>query len=187
MWGGVRDGVPAKDPDKCRHFRLAVWPEAIKATLMATAVHNIEADTRLSECDGAGGVDAVSADDVVRGVNGSWGAKEYDCNSPSPDDVATINLTAGQRARVVIVWPTDPSSPNYLEASSRPSADLDLLLVNAADNNIVDKSTSWDNTYEIVDFVAPASGTYKIRVVRNHCEVSYPPNYLAWAWWVEPL
>jgi serine protease AprX len=47
---------------------LEAWPEAIKAILMATAVHNIEADTRLSECDGAGGVDAASADDVVRGV-----------------------------------------------------------------------------------------------------------------------
>jgi hypothetical protein len=143
-------------------------------------VHNIEADTRLSECDGAGGVDAVYADDVVRGVSGNWGAKEYDCSHPSSDDVATISLTAGQRVRVVIVWATDPSSPNY---SDRPTADLDLLILNSA-NQIIDKSTSWDNTYEIVDFVVPADGTYKIRVVRNHCEVNYPPNYLAWAWWI---
>jgi len=160
---------------------LEAWPEAIKAILMATAIHNIEADTRLSECDGAGAVVADIADDVVRGVNGNWGAKEYDCRSPSPDDVATINLTAGQRVRVVIVWATDPGSPNY---AVRPSADLDLLIVNSA-NQIIDKSVSYDNTYEIVDFVAPASGTYKIRVVRNHCEEDYPPSYLAWVWWGE--
>jgi subtilisin family serine protease len=162
---------------------LEAWPEAIKAILMATAVHNISGDTRLSKCDGAGGVDAVSADDVVRGVNGSWGAKEYDCSNPSPDDVATISLVAGQRVRVVIVWPTDPSFPDDIEFASRPTADLDLLIVNPL-GSIAAQSVSHDNTYEIVDFVVPANGVYKIRVVRNHCEVNYPPNYLAWAWWI---
>jgi subtilisin family serine protease len=165
---------------------LEAWPEAIKAILMATAIHNIEGDTRLSECDGAGGVDAVSADDVVRGVNGNWGAKEYDCSSPSPDDVATMNLVTGQRVRVVIVWATDPGSNSYSGVSSKPSADLDLLIINSAGNNFVAQSVSYDNTYEIVDFQASGSGDYKIRVVRNNCETDYPPGYLAWAWWAEP-
>jgi len=52
---------------------LEAWPEAIKAILMATAIHNIEGDTRLSPCDGAGAVVADIADDVVRRVNGNWG------------------------------------------------------------------------------------------------------------------
>lgn len=112
---------------------LEAWPEAIKAILMATAVHNISGDTRLSKCDGAGGVVADLADDVVRGVNGNWGAMEYDCSSSNQLDVATMNLVTGQRVRIVIVWTTDPNSPNYLPESaphlSRPCADLDLLIV----------------------------------------------------------
>lgn len=162
---------------------LEAWPEAIKAILMATAVHNIEGDTRLSGCDGAGGVVADLADDVVRGVNGHWGAKEYFCNSPSPNDLATMNLVTGQRVRAVIVWATNPVSGNYPD---QPNADLDLLIVDSAGNNIVAQSVSKDNPYEIVDFTASGSGTYVIRVVKNECDSVHPPEYLAWAWWAEP-
>jgi len=126
---------------------------------------------------------------VVRGGSGNWGAKEYDCSSLSPDDVATMNLVTGQRVRVAIVWATDPSSPNYRtypDYNSLPSADLDLLIISSAGNNVVAQSVSYDNTYEIVDFQASGSGAYKIRVARNNCETDYPPGYLAWAWWAEP-
>lgn len=84
---------------------------------------------------------------------------------------------------MVIVWVTDPDFDSY---DKLPTADLDLLIVDSAGNNGVAQSVSYDNTYEIVDFQASGSGTYKVRVVRNRCEASYPPKYLAWAWWVEP-
>jgi hypothetical protein len=154
---------------------------------MATAIHNIEGDSRLSECDGAGGVVADLADNIMQGINGGWGVTEYNCNSPSQMDLATLNLATGPRIRVAIVWAADPDSPNYLPESpdkSRPSADLDLLIVGPS--GVVAYSVSEDNTYEIVDFQAIGSGAYTIRVLRNECESAYPPNYLAWAWWIEP-
>lgn len=82
-------------------------------------------------------------------------------------------------------WPTDPSFPDDIALIGRPTADLDLVIVNTA-GSIVAQSVSDDNTYEIVDFVASGSGVYKIRVVRVGCEVNSPPNFLAWAWWAEP-
>src|SRR5262249_53751265 len=66
---------------------LSVWPEALKAILMATAVHNIEGDDRLSDVDGAGGIDAKGAADVARSISGKWGARGYTCNEPSSLDV----------------------------------------------------------------------------------------------------
>jgi hypothetical protein len=150
---------------------------------MATAIHNIEGDTRLSECDGAGGVVADFADDVVRGVNGNWGAIEYDCNTPNQLDLTTLNLATGPRVRVVIVWAANPDTGSE-KYPNEPNADLDLLIVGPS--GVVAYSVSEDNTYEIVDFNATGSGSYTIRVMRSGCEVNYPPGYLAWAWWVEP-
>ncbi len=40
---------------------LKTSPEAVKAIIMASAVHNIEGDSRLSDKDGAGGIDISSA------------------------------------------------------------------------------------------------------------------------------
>lgn len=159
-----------------RNPELATWPEAVKAILMATAVHNIEGAARLSEFDGAGGLVAHYADDVARGRNGSWGAQDYTCATPSTLNATTMNLTAGKRTRVVIVWDNDPAYSGY---ASRPGADLDLAIVNAA-GTVVASSTMFDNTYEIVDFTPSASGNYTLRVSRFRC--NYNPRYLGWAW-----
>ncbi len=48
--------------------------------------------------------------------------------------------------------------------------------------NVVAGSYSWDNTYEIVDFVAPTTGTYRLRVTKYRC--NYTPKWLGWAWHV---
>ena len=63
------------------------------------------------------------------------------------------------------------------------SADYDLVILNPSGTKVA-QSTSWDNTYEIVDFNPAVSGTYTIRVVRDRCDVS--PRTLAYAWWRTP-
>ena len=159
-----------------RNSSLASWPEAVKAILMASATHNIEGATRLSEYDGAGGLVADYADDIARGYNGNWGARSYTCSTATPLDVATISLTAGVRTRVAIAWDTDPAYASY---TSRPGADLDLRVVNSAGASVA-SSLSYDNTYEIVEFTPGTSGSYRIRVNRVRCD--YNPRYLGWAW-----
>jgi hypothetical protein len=159
-----------------RNSSLAVWPEAIKAILMTTAVHNIEGDARLSNKDGAGGIAADRADDVARGVNGNWGAESYSCSTPTAHDVATISLTGGQRTRATIAWDNDP---NYSSYASQPGADLDFQVINPS-GSVVASSASYDNTYEIVDFTPTTTGSYKLRVNKYRCD--YSPRWLGWAW-----
>lgn len=155
---------------------LASWPEGVKAILMASAAHNIEGASRLSEFDGAGGLVSDWADNIARGVNGTWGARSYTCSTTTPLDVATMSLTAGVRTRVAIAWDTDPAYASY---TTKPGADLDLRILNSGGATVA-SSLSFDNTYEIVDFTPSASGSYRIRVNRHRCD--YNPRYLGWAW-----
>ena len=159
-----------------RSTGLQTWPEAVKAILMTTAMHNIEGSGRLSECDGAGGVAADRADDLAHGVNGNWGAQSYSCSTATPLDVASMSLTGGTRTRATIAWDTDPSYGSY---AAQPGADLDLQVINSS-GTVVASSSSFDNTYEIVDFTPSSSGAYKLRVVRYRCDFS--PRWLGWAW-----
>jgi len=159
-----------------RNSSLSNWPEAIRAILMTTAVHNIEGSGRLSELDGAGAIALDRADNVARSVGGSWGAQSYTCSTAATLDVATISLTGGVRTRAVISWDNNPSYSSY---ASQPSADLDLQIVNSA-GSVIASSVSYDNTYEIVDFTPGSSGTYRIRVNKFRCDFS--PSWLGWAW-----
>jgi hypothetical protein len=161
-----------------RNPDLGLWPEAVRAILMATAVHNLDGDPRLSARDGAGGLVADRADDVARGVTGAWGARAYDCASPSPLDVATLPLTAGQRVRAALAWNSDPGGSEW---PSQPGADLDLIVIGPKGTSVA-VSTSFDNSYEIVDFIVGSDGTHLLRVSRTRCDAS--PQGVAWAWHV---
>lgn len=159
-----------------RNGFFSVWPEAVKALLMVTAVHNIEGAPRLSEFDGAGGIVLDLADDVAGGVTGGASGRFYDCTTPVNIDVANIWLASGIRTRVAIAWDNDPAYVNY---ANRPSADLDLRILNPG-NATVASSLSWDNTYEIVDFTPTVTGFHRIRVNKFRCNLS--PWWLGWAW-----
>lgn len=159
-----------------RDRTIASFPEAIKAILMTTAVNNIEGSTRLSEYDGAGGVVADKADDLVRKINGNWGGQSYSCDAATQLNVATMSLIAGKRTRAAIVWNNNPAYANY---DMQPSADLNLQIVDPV-NKVVAGSYSWDNTYEIVDFTPTSTGNYKLRINKNRCDLT--PRWLGWAW-----
>ena len=160
-----------------KNASLKVWPEAVRAIVQATAVHNIEGASRLSEFDGAGGLDALRAYYAAGGTNGSgWGAKAYDCAQPASQDVQTVTLTAGRQARIAMAWDNNPAYTGY---ANGPSADLDLQVLNPAGATVA-TSTSWDDTYEIVDFTPAVTGAYKIRVNKHSC--AFSPSYLGWAW-----
>jgi hypothetical protein len=162
---------------------LAVWPETVKAVLMATALHNIEGATRLSEVDGAGGIRVDLADAVVRRQAGGYGGRSYSCSTSRNLDVATLNLTAGVPVRVVITWDTNPG---YLSYRQQPSADLDLRILDPRGATIAG-SASWDNTYEIVEFTPTTSGPHRLRVYRYRCALLWGnPKWLGWAWYQVP-
>lgn len=156
-----------------RDTALNAYPEAVKAIIMATALHNIEGDTRLSDEDGAGGVDMYAALNLVE--NDWW---EWD-NLQEADfpQSYTQYAYAGETVRAVIAWNSNPTS----DYSTAPlEADLDLRVYDASDNFIT-SSSSFDNSYEIVEFVAPTTGNYEFRISEYRFDGS--SEFVGFAFW----
>ncbi len=157
-----------------RESWLKYWPETVKAIVMASAVHNIEGSNRLSEYDGAGAIDCSKADDTAR-----YGYRDADVLYK--DDFPkyyTFSASAGQRVRVVISWDSHPDN-NHPPSTDPLESDLDLVIYDP-NGNYVTSSTSWDNNYEIVEFTAQTSGTYKAKVTAYRFDGSY--EYLGFAY-----
>ena len=164
---------------------LMVHPAAVRAILMATAIHNIEGDARLSDKDGAGQIDAYyavglgfSVQTLVNGTlvpEGQYMATTIGGASPVTTEY-TVPLTAGRPTRIVLTWDVDPDYSSY---SSEPSGDLDLQVVDPA-GQVVAQSTSFDNNYEIAYFTPATAGQYKIRVTRVRWDTGTTRD-LAWA------
>jgi hypothetical protein len=164
-----------------RNSALKYWPESVKAVLMASAVVNLEGSSRLSEKDGAGGIECDSADDVVRGTagseaHGSFGKADF-------PRTFTFSAKAGQTVRVVIAWdsttdalPTPTSAPT----TDVLKADFDLTVLSPT-AVVVGTSASWDNSYETVEFTAPVTGTYSAKVSARRFDGS--SEFLGFAHW----
>lgn len=159
-----------------RNGGLAAWPESLKAIVMATAHHNIEGNSRLSERDGVGAIVANRADQVASRAVGDWGGIAYTCGSPALYNAMIMPLVAGKKTRVVIAW---DNNPNYASYEYRPGADLDLRVL-APNASIVDQSVSFDNTYEIVEFTPAVTGNYTLQI--NIYDCKYTPSFVGWAW-----
>jgi hypothetical protein len=132
---------------------------------MASAVHNIQGESRLSDKDGAGAVDASEAIDTV--VNSRYQSDTL--TSTSFPQSHTVYLQAGQKVRAVASWDSLPE--NAHPSAGDPitdtlNADLDLVVYNPS-GNFVTNSNSWDNNYEIVEFTASTTGNYNIRLDKS--------------------
>ncbi|MFB3889582.1 MAG: S8 family serine peptidase [Candidatus Bathyarchaeia archaeon] len=142
-----------------RRGSLMTWPETIKAITMATAWHNLEGQTRLSDYDGAGGVDiyrAYKTADESRyagvSISSTPSTWNYSFNIPAAN--------VGYKYRAVICWDSNPGA-DYL--TDPLQADLDLYILNPS-NSTIAYSISYDNNYEIVEFTPSVSGTYTAMV-----------------------
>lgn len=164
---------------------LSIWPEIIKAILMATAVHDIHSCVYdpANDCkDGVGGVAIDRADQVAQGNTnvGTSGGLAYNCTAPNDLTVTTMPLTAGVRTRIVFNWDTNDSYGAY---SNEPSADLDLYVSDPA-NNVVASSGSWDNNTEFIDFIPTVTGNYTLHVTKFRCiGANADPGWAGWAWY----
>lgn len=157
-----------------RNSALTTWPEIVKAAVMATAFHNIEGNTRLSDYDGAGGVDIRAAFQLID--QGWWHGR----GAGSGDFPASYYLYAyeGELVRAAMAWDSNPAS----DYSTDPlQADLDLYAYTYPGGSYVTGSASLYNSYEVVEFVAPATGWYELR------ETAYSftgtTEYVGIAWW----
>jgi subtilisin family serine protease len=160
---------------------LYAWPEAVKAILMASAWNNIEdnvsGDWYMGGRDGAGGVDLYEAMYVARLRHwgaGEWTTANFDANGYT---YIPIELPVAAKARGVIVWSVDPNYSDYVD---QPQVDLDLDY-RMANGEIISRSESYDNNFEVVWANQVSGGTRYLAVRAERFE----PNVrvrVAWAW-----
>lgn len=136
-------------------FILKYLPEVVKAILMASAVHNIEGASRLSDKDGAGGLEAKAAFDVL--VNGWTDYVAMPGYSLDTDHQPRFTASAGQTVRVVICWLSASNESTGIDVIK----DADLTVISPGATQWW-TSASFDNNFEIVEFIAPATGIYRI-------------------------
>jgi hypothetical protein len=143
---------------------LQVFPEAALPAVMATAWHNIEGASRLSDQDGAGGLHGLalfrmtSANRVAGFVvtPTSFNNNGYRTHS--------IWLQGGDRARVAIGW---FSNANSAYTTDVLDADLDITILaglNVTSGTSFGSSASFNNNFEIVEFTPPSTGWYTVRI-----------------------
>ncbi|MFZ3383223.1 MAG: S8 family serine peptidase [Candidatus Methanoperedens sp.] len=133
---------------------LRSWVFLIRALIMVSADHNIEGAGKLSEKDGAGGIDISKAYETV--TNNRY-VRDL-LVVPIMPKVHTFSATQGQKVRVAISWASHPDTNNP-PANDDLKADLDMFVYTPS-GALVDYSNSYDNSYEIVEFTAPETGTY---------------------------
>jgi hypothetical protein len=154
---------------------LTSRPAVLRSILMAAALHNIEGDARLSERDGVGGVVATAALAILE--RGHWAEQPINSATGSQLDY-TLYADQGERVRFVINWLSNPDA-GYADDPLPADLDLVALRQNGAP---VASSVDYDNNFEIVDFVAPGSETYTLRVTR-YGSWSGGGTLLGAAWW----
>lgn len=157
-----------------RSSGLVTRPEAVKAILMTTALHNIEGSSRLSDLDGAGGMDIRAAFTLV---DQTWWGWQSRTSSDFPWTYGAW-LYAGQTVRGAIAWDSNPAG----DYSTDPlDADLDLVVKNPGGTTVA-TSVSWDNSYEIVEFVPATTGVYEFSVQAVRFDGT--TEYVGYNFWV---
>ncbi len=148
----------------------------VKAVLMASAWHNVEGDSLLSEFDGAGGVHGAAAWATVR--DGQWWHDEV-VNADFVGGLLDIPMTvlAGEDVRVTALW---FSNPNAAYTTDVLEMDVDMTILDPS-SNVVASSASALNPFEIASFQASVSGTYTVRLTRIRFDGSSEPLTVAWS------
>jgi hypothetical protein len=155
---------------------LSNEPETLRSILMATALHNVEGDARLSRLDGAGGIDATAAIATAERLN-TW--NQFVDSAADFPITYTMFVYQGERVRFVVNW---LSNPDAAYTTDPLPADLDLI-ARRANGTVISGSLSVNNNFEIVDFIAPASETYQFVVTHFSSDWSSGGTWLGAAGW----
>lgn len=161
---------------------LRDYPEVSKAVIMASAVHDTY-DGGTSHpswaIDDKEGTGTVVASEAYRIVNNNWkqGFSHLTQND-FPMDI-TFYAAGGEEVRFVICW---DSHTNWHVDNSYDvlMTDLDLKIYDPS-GGYINGSYTIDRNFEVVDFTAPVSGTYKAHTIRWQFEADY--ERFGAAWW----
>jgi hypothetical protein len=171
---------------------LKTWPEGCRAILLASANPNISGGTWSqaagSTADGIDGSGALNTGEAVRiarvraGRNSAAAQRGWDVGRLSSVDLRDngtstfaysirVPNNGPRRLKAALAWcskityTTDSSvTPPVRVTESKLSADLDLYVYRGS--TLVAHSSTFDNSFEIVEFDAAAGEVYELRIKR---------------------
>lgn len=167
---------------------LKHWPEGCRAILLASATRNVRSGTWWQDLvdgvdarDGAGAVNAAEGHSVAlnrRWRNAPATRRGWDVGLLTSSDFGSNKLSTfeyqvyvpktifGPRnVKVALAWTSKPLSFFGILYTSILTVDLDLKIYD--ENGVqVGYSGSWDNSYEIAEFVGQPDKTYTIKIRR---------------------
>jgi hypothetical protein len=155
---------------------LSNEPEAVTAIIMATAMHNIEGSSVISRQDGTGGIDASAA--LVSVERGNYDDVYIESTTTFPLEYTQFAYK-GETVRFAIRWLSNPTS-DY--TSDVLPVDLDLKAYRSDGTTLITSSSNGITNIEIVQFVAPASETYRFRIER-YGSWTGGATWLGVGWW----
>jgi subtilisin family serine protease len=158
-----------------RNSSLRFWPEAIRAIIMASAIHNIEGPSIIRFYldddlrDGAGAINAAMADDIAQKranltetcYSSCWWG--YSTGTNFVQQEHTFYANQGDLIRVAISWWSNADSSENGHSFNRLDTDLNLYVL-IPPSSYHDISISSENNYEMVEFIALDTGIFTIRV-----------------------
>jgi hypothetical protein len=173
-----------------RNTSLKIWPEAIRAILQATANYQDADGSNWSKWS-----DGKDGTGMTNSLYGMWTAgrresgttaqyRAHDYGRMRDDDFSggffektwkVKTYSSKSRIRVALAWNSKVSSSGGDPTSSVLDADLDLWLYDP-DGNLVRTSSTWDSSYEFIEFTPTKMGEYEIKV-RGY---SVPNNFASW-------
>ncbi|HEX6683901.1 MAG TPA: S8 family serine peptidase [Candidatus Limnocylindrales bacterium] len=178
-----------------RNRSLRIWPEAIRAILLATANYQ-----RADDADYSRASDGKDGAGMVNALYGLWTAGRRESNSKPQfrahdygrareDDfkdgyfsrtwTARV-MTTNSRIRVALAWNALPFFFLNIPLVSWLDADLDLHVFDPG-GNLVASGSSWDNSWELVEFRPRRIGEYTIKI-RGYSVPSHFSSWFGIAW-----
>jgi len=148
-----------------------MYPQVYKAVILASATHNVYGDP-IDDKEGVGTVDASKAWEIV---NNEF--IDSDFVIPHASRLIYFDAVKGEKVRFVISW-CSHTNWDVDESYDVLETDFDLYIYDPQ-GNLVDKSRSHDNNYEVVDFTAPVSGQYEALIARIEGDEE---EYVGCAW-----
>lgn len=173
-----------------KNTSLKIWPEAIRAILLASANYQKGDGTNWSKfADGKDGTGMTNtyfayhtANKRETSTTAQFRAHDYGTMTKAKINGAFFEktwkaktFTTNGRIRVALTW-----NSKTTRTSSVLDADLDLWVYDP-DMRLVATSTTWDSSYEFVEFTPRKTGQYTIKV-RGYSVPNNFSSYYGVAW-----
>jgi hypothetical protein len=173
-----------------RNRSLKIWPEAIRAILLATANYQ-----RADGADYSRFADGRDGAGLVNSLYGLWTAGRRESNGKPHFRAHDYGLaraadfnggyfsrtwtarvaTTASRVRVAVAWNARTFALFGIPLVSWLDADLDLHVFDP-DGHLVASGSSWDNSWELVEFTPRQIGEYTVKI-RGY---SVPDDFSSW-------